>query len=186
MDLLPHLWLPILLSSIAAWFASAIIWMALPHHKKDHLPLPNEQGFMDSLRAQNIPAGNYAFPHFGEYKKCNTPEAKKLMEEGPLGLISIWGKVSMGRNMALTFLVFLVASALLGYLGAITLPRGASFGRVMQVMGTAGILTYTVSSIPNSIWFGAYTRTIIACIFDGIVYGLITAAIFAAMWPGLT
>ena len=36
------LWLPILLSAIAVWVASAIIWMAMPHHKSDWRKLPDE------------------------------------------------------------------------------------------------------------------------------------------------
>lgn len=177
-----NLWLPILLSAALTWIASAIMWMAMPHHKKDHVALPNEQAFMDFVKAQDIKPGNYGFPNFGS-GQCNTPEGKQKWKEGPLGLLSVWGNVSMGRNMFLTFMVFLVASALIGYLGSMTLARGADFTKVMQVLGLAGVLTYSFSHIPGAIWFGAYPRTIVANIFDGIVYGLITGAIFAWLWP---
>jgi hypothetical protein len=182
MDFL-SLWAPILLSAALVWIASAVMWMGMPHHKKDHIGLPNEQAFMDFVKSQNIPPGNYGFPNFGSHKECNTPEAKEKWKTGPIGLISVWGKFSMGRNMFLTFLVFLVASVLIGYLGSEVLPAGAGFGKVMRVIGTAGVLTYCFSFIPNMVWFGAYMRSIVACIFDGIVYGLITGAVFAWLWP---
>jgi hypothetical protein len=178
-----NLWAPVLLSAAAVWIASALIWMVMPHHRKDHLGLPDERAFVEFVKSQNIPKGNYGFPHFGSHKECNTPEARQRWKEGPSGLVSIWGQVSMPRNMILTFLVFLAASALIAYLGAAVLAPGASFGRVMQVIGTAGVLTYSFSFIPNAIWFGSYARTIFACIFDGVVYGLITGAIFAWLWP---
>ena len=55
--------------------------------------------------------------------------------------------------------------------------------KVFQVVGAAGILAYSFSFIPSAIWFGAYKRTIVASIIDGIVCGAITGAIFAWRWP---
>jgi hypothetical protein len=36
------LWLPILLSAIAVWVASAINWMVMPHHESDYRKFPDE------------------------------------------------------------------------------------------------------------------------------------------------
>jgi hypothetical protein len=52
--------------------------------------------------------------------------------------------------------------------------------KVFQFVGTAGILTYGTANILNGIWFG---RKMVADIIDGVAYGLITGAIFAALWP---
>ena len=46
------LWLPILLSAIAVWVASAIIWMAMPHHKSDFRKLPDEDAALRALTSQ--------------------------------------------------------------------------------------------------------------------------------------
>jgi hypothetical protein len=62
-------------------------------------------------------------------------------------------------------------------------PGPASFAKVFQVAATAGILAYCFSFIPTAVWFGSYKRTIVATFIDGIVYGLITGAIFAWRWP---
>ena len=52
-----------------------------------------------------------------------------------------------------------------------------------KMAGTAGILAYCFSFIPNALWFGAYKRTIVAGVIDGGVYGLITGAVFGWLWP---
>src|SRR5215471_18048210 len=115
MAFLEHLWLPILLSAAAVWIASAVIWMFLPHHKDDFDKLPDEEGFIGSLRNFSLAPGNYGFPYCGDKSKMNDPEFKKKWEEGPLGLLNVWPKPNMARNMVLTFLVYLVVSSLIAY-----------------------------------------------------------------------
>jgi hypothetical protein len=184
MDLLLSLWLPILLSTAAVWVAASIAWMALPHHKKHFVALPDEQALITHLRAARLAPGNYMFPHFGSHKEASTPEAKAKWKDGPVGNLTIMGPMNMGRNMALSGLVYLAVSFGVAYLGAVALPRGADFWRVMQVLGTAGVLGYTFAFWPSGIWFGVRLRSMLMMAIDGIVFGLITGAIFAAMWPG--
>lgn len=53
MDLL-SLWLPILLSAAVVWIVSAIVWMALPHHKQDFIagwPIPSTEWVRDDRLA---------------------------------------------------------------------------------------------------------------------------------------
>jgi hypothetical protein len=66
---------------------------------------------------------------------------------------------------------------------SVALPRTAEFAKVFRVVGTAGILAYSFAFIPNAISFGAYKRTIVAGIIEGIVFGVITGAFFAWRWP---
>lgn len=179
-----QLWLPILLSAVAVWIASAIIWMALSHHQGDHRALKDEAAFADAVRALKIEPGNYGFPHCGGHAQRNDPEFMKRWEAGPVGLLSVWGPIKMPRNMILTFLVYLVVSALIGYLGMAALPSGAGFAKVFQVLGCAGVLAYSFAFIPNGIWFGQYGRALLMSVIDGIAYGLITGLIFAWRWPG--
>ena len=51
---------------------------------------------------------------------------------------------------------------------------------VWRFVGTAAILTYACSAIPNDIWF---KRPSITNVVDGIVYGLVCELIFALLWP---
>jgi hypothetical protein len=183
MSLFSQLWLPILLSAAAVWIASVMACMALPHHTADHRGLPDEKAFADALAKLNIVPGNYGFPHWGDRKQMKDPEFCKRWEQGPRGLLSLWGPINMGRNMVLTLFVNVAVSILIAYLGAIVIPHGASFAHVFRIIGTAGILSYSFAFIPNSIWFGAYGRTIVMNVLDGIAYGIITGLIFAWLWP---
>ena len=183
MDLV-SLWLPILLSAVAVWIVSAVVWMALPHHKNDFIALPDEDGFMDDLRKRGIKPGNYVFPDFRKRDSMETDKVKNALQQGPVGHLSLWQPpLTMGGKMIGTFIVYLVVSALIAYLARVALPTPAPFAKVFQVVATAGVLAYSFSFIPNSIWFGSYKRTIAAGFIDGIVYGLITGAIFAWRWP---
>jgi len=183
MELLAHLWLPILVSAAAVWVASALAWMALPHHKKDWKALPDEGAFYRSLEALGIPPGNYGFPDCKDAAKRKDPEVKKRWEAGQVGLLSVWGKVSMGKNMVLTFLVYLVIAFFVAYIGQAAVKPGATFGQAFRVLGSVGVVAFSFGHIPNALWFGHYPRAILMCVLDGIVYGLIMGAIFAAMWP---
>lgn len=184
MDLLLPLWLPILLSAVVVWIASALAWMALPHHKRDFVALPDEDGFMEQVRTSGIRPGNYVFPDFRGREAMKSEKICKALESGPVGHLSLWPTpLTMAGKMVATFLVFLVVSTLIGYLTRVALPGAAPFGKVFQVASTAGVLAYCFSFIPNAVWFGAYRRTIVAGILDGVAYGLITGAVFAWRWP---
>ena len=183
MDMLVQLWLPTLLSAVAVWILAAMAWTVLPHHRGDSSKLPNEDGVLATLRGMNIPSGNYQFPRC-EHGQHNDPEMKKKWEAGPTGMLSVWpANISMGKCMGLSFLVYLAVSVMVAYLGAMTLPAGASFLKVFQVMGTAGVLGYGFAHLPGGIWFQAYPRAMLMNVIDGVVFGLATGAIFAALWP---
>ncbi len=184
MEVLIPLWLPILVSAVIVWILSAIVWMALPHHKRDFIALPDEDGFMEHLRQSGIKPGNYVFPDFRDPKAMKSEKIQKALEGGPVGHLSVWRTpLTMGDKMIATFVVYLVVSTLIAYLTRVALPGAAPFAKVFQVAGTAGILAYSFSFIPNAVWFGSYKRTIVAHIVDGIFYGLITGVLFAWLWP---
>lgn len=191
MDFLTHLWLPILVSGVGVWFASALAWMAIGHHTKDRDPIPQEQEFMDAVTRLNIRPGNYGFPDFCQHHKLPPEERKKAMKElynrHPQGLLRVWAPTNMGLNMFLTFLFYLVTSTVIAYLAWSALPHssggGTLFWKVFQVVGTAGILAYCFASFPNDLWFQKKRRAMAMEWIDGIVFGLITAAIFAWLWP---
>lgn len=209
MDFLTHLWLPILLSAVGVWIASAIAWMAIGHHKKDRDPIPGgrEQEFMDTITRMNIPPGNYGFPDFCQHDNLPAKERraaqKALYDKRPMGTLRVWGEMNMGVNMLATFFFYLVTSTVIAYLAWAALPHGEApaaaapapnaaaalghsptFWKVFQVVGTAGILAYCFASFPGDIWFQKKRRAMAMDWLDGITFGLITAAIFAWLWPG--
>jgi hypothetical protein len=157
--------------------------MMLPHHQNDWRGLPNESAVLDAIRDLNLSPGNYGFPRCDQREQMNDPEFQKRQETGPRGLLSLGGPMSMGRNMFLTFLVFVAVSVSIAYIDGEVLPRGTGFARVFQVPAASGVLAGCFSFIPNGIWFNHYPRAILMNVIDGAAYGLITGAIFAALWP---
>jgi len=208
MAFLTNLWLPILLSGVAVWFASALAWMAIGHHKKDRDPIPGasgphggEQELMDTITRLNLAPGNYGFPDFNQLdhlpRKERMEKLKALYDRRPYGTLRVWGEMNMGVNMLLTFLFYLFTSAVIAYLGWATLPHGAMHydaaknvsatyfptANVFQVIGTASILAYCFASFPGDVWFQKKKRAMLMDAIDGLIFGLITAAIFAYFWP---
>lgn len=184
MDLLVSLWLPIVASAVAVWIAAAVVWMVLPHHRGDTSALPDENAFISAVRSLNIPPGRYTFPHCADRAMQKDPEFQRKWKEGPAGEFNLWRPVSMGRNLALTFLVYLVISFAVGYIAAFTLRPGDSFAHVFQVTATAGILGHAFGHLPGGIWFQHGRNAILATLIDGVAFGLIVGLIFALFWPG--
>jgi hypothetical protein len=136
---------------------------------------------MAALRKFNIPPGQYNFPHACNHEEMNTAEFKSRKEAGPSGFLTVWQTwPNMGVNMLCTVLFFTIANGVIGYLAGMVIAPGADHYFVFRFVGTAGILTYGTANILNGIWFG---RKMVADIIDGVVYGLITGLIFAALWP---
>lgn len=181
---LVDLWLPILLSGVAVFFASFIAWMILPHHKPDWKGLPNENEVLDLIRNNAIAPGQYMLHYCSDPKNFKDPEFQKRYQAGPWGSVHVWNGITpMGQNMFLTFLTQLITSVFVGYLASLSLTRGAVFTEVFQVTGAAGILGYCFAFIPNAIWFRKPPRNIVMDVLDGAAYGLITGLIFAVVWP---
>jgi len=190
-EFLTALWIPILASAAAVWIISAVFWMAINHHNKDFDRLPDEAAFIAAVKSLNIPPGVYGFPYFGDRSACNTPEGKKAMTEGPLGMLYNWRPgLGMGKNMVITFLVYIAVSVCIAYIAwnafrhdGVPVAPAPSFGRVMQITGTAGVAAYAFAFIPGGVWFQAKGRSLVLGMIDGVVYGLVTGAIFAWRWP---
>src|SRR5436189_10753 len=105
---LTSLWLPILLSAVAVWFWSFLAWAILPVHRKDYGKLPNEEAFLTAVRGMNVPQGSYVFPYC-THKERSDPAMQEKWKTGPVGRIGIWNpNMSMGVNMGLTFLIYLI------------------------------------------------------------------------------
>jgi hypothetical protein len=179
------LWLPIIVAAVAVWFWAFLSWAILPVHKKDFGAVPDEEGFLAAIKQFNIPPGNYGFPYCADNKQRNDPAFTEKWKTGPAGLINIWvPNPNMGMNMLLSFVVYLIVSFFIAYIGwATSMQRGLPFAKVFQVAGVAGILAYTFSFLPQMIWFQASKNAKVSGIIDGIVSGLLTGLVFAMLWP---
>ena len=180
------LWLPIVLSAVAVFIASSVMWMLAPHHKGDWRGFSNEAAVADALRAGGAAPGQYMLPHHGyDRNAMKSPEFQQKLTTGPVAYVTVGpnGPPPMAVNMIWTFLVTLFVSLVVGYIGHWTLRQGIDSGRIWRVIGASALLGYTTGGLANAIWFQTPRSTMAKNIFDGIVYAAITAAIFCWLWP---
>ncbi len=182
---LSALWLPIVVSALLVFFASALAWTALPHHRKDFARLADEDGLRAELNRQGWQGGAFAFPFAADNQTRKDPEFQKKMQAGPSGLLLLWpkGGATMGKSLATYFVQCLVLSFLIAYVGSRTLGPGAEYLRVFQVVGATAVLAWAGALPSNAIWFGKGWGATSRDILDGIVYGLLTAGTFGWLWP---
>lgn len=185
MSILGALWLPIVLSAVLVFVVSSIIHMVLKYHNKDYRQLPNEDAVLAAIRAGNPEPRQYVFPYCADMKDMQTPEMQKKYTQGPVGVMSLRrsGVPSMGPLLLQWFLFCLMVSLFLAYLAAHTVPPGAHYLDVFRVIGVAGFLAYAAGQIPASIWMGTPWAVTAKNVFDGLVYGLVTAGTFGWLWP---
>ena len=137
---------------------------------------------MDFVRSQNIPTGNYIFPHANNSKEQTSKEFTEAYTKGPRGLLDVYEMPNMGVNMAQTILYFLVTVATIGYITHVACPPGSEgldFMRVFRIAGTIGILTYATSNVLHRVWF---KKRVWTEILDGTIYGMVLGLIFAFFW----
>ncbi len=180
---LVELWLPILVSAVLVFIASSILWMVLPHHKADVKKLPDEGRLTSTLREMDLPPGVYMWPNCETHKEMGSEEFKRRFNEGPWGSITVSGKPNFARNLALTFLSFLVVSLFVGYVLSEARAETAAYLEVFQVAGASAFLAYVLGGLPHAIFFARPARFIATEMIDGVVYALLTAGVFAWLWP---
>lgn len=179
-----QLWLPLLIASVVVFFASAIMWMVLPHHKKDILFLGEEESkFLDTLKGLNLKPGSYMYPGC-ELKDLKTDAGKAKWDAGPWGTLMVSStKPNFGMNLVKTFIVYTIITLFVAYITGLSVAAGSEYMHVFRVAGTTAILGHCMGGLVNDFFLGKPARFIATCFFDSLVYALITAGIFASMWP---
>lgn len=182
---LTALWIPIVLSAVVVFVASSIMHMVLPYHKSDYKKLPSEDSLLEALRRASLPPGTYFFPHCGEMKEMKSPAMMEKFKKGPVGLMTVMpsGPPAMSKGLVMWFVYCLAISFFVAYLTGRTVSAGAEYLAVFRVAGTAGFLAYAAAHATDSIWKGQAWATTIKFLFDGLVYGLLTAGVFGWLWP---
>ncbi|NNF62048.1 MAG: hypothetical protein HKO55_09595 [Gammaproteobacteria bacterium] len=176
------LWMPVLIAAALCWIAGAILWTALPLHKSDYARVDNEEAARDALRS--LSAGQYNIPHIADPSKLSDDDKQKFAD-GPVAFITVLdkGMPNMGKNLVIQFIFYTVVSALVGYVAAASLPAGAAYLAVFQVVGMTAWLAYGAAALQDCIWFGRPWSTAFKSVFDALVYALLTAGVFGWLWP---
>jgi hypothetical protein len=179
------LWLPILLSAVLVFVVSSIIHMVLKYHNTDYRPLPNEEAVRSALGAGNPTPGQYVVPHVKDMKDMEKPEVKQKYVEGPIAVLYLRkpGPVNMGPSLAQWFIFTLVISLFVAYVACHALGPGTPYLKVFQLVGATAFLAYAAGEVPAAIWMGKPWTVAWKEVFDGLVYGLVTAGTFGWLWP---
>lgn len=185
MEFLAELWLPILLSAVFVFVASFIFHMVLPIHKGDCKKFASEEKFLEEMRTQGLQRGEYMFPCPGSMKDMCSPEMIEKYKQGPVGFMTVLpsGPPAIGKSLVQWFLYSILVGVFVAYITRLALVPGAEYLAVFRITGTVAVLTYGISYLPNAIWKGTPWCVTLKFIFDGVVYGLLTAGTFGWLWP---
>ena len=182
---LSALWMPILLSAAIVFVVSALVHMVLPYHKSDFSKLPDEDKVVAALKPFRIPPGDYLVPHAGSMEAMRSPEFIAKMTAGPVAVMTVRpsGPPSMNASLVQWFLFNILISVIAGYIAGRALGPGADYLVVFRFAGTTAFVAYAMGQMQQSIWMGRSWSTTIKNMFDGLLYGLLTAGTFGWLWP---
>jgi hypothetical protein len=186
MEFVHHLWLPIILSGVIVFIASALAWTMMPHHKKEWAGLKDEAGVLEALRKSAPAPGLYMLPWCNDPKERQSDAMKQKFREGPTGMVTIVNGASMlnmGPMMAKSFLSYIVVAFFTAYVAWHALPHGATYLQVFRIVGCVGFMAFAFGTVPDSIWFGKPWKSWFLQAVDSLVYGLLMAGMFGWLWP---
>jgi hypothetical protein len=89
----------------------------------------------------------------------------------------------MGKYLGLWFVYCVVIGIFVAYLTGRTLGAGTDYLQVFRVAGTAAFLGYALAQVQDLIWKGQTWGVTFKHVFDGLIYGLLTAGTFGWLWP---
>ncbi|HEX5953986.1 MAG TPA: hypothetical protein VFY94_12515 [Rhodanobacteraceae bacterium] len=181
---LASLWLPILLSAVFVFIASALINMLLRFwHAPDYRKFSNEDAVRAAIRAGNPEPGQYSIP-WCEPDATKDPAMQEKFVQGPVGMVNLRraGPMNMGAYLA-QWLLFCILVSVLCALIALVLPAGADPHRVFHTTALAALAGYALSLIQNAIWFAWPWKNAFKYMLDGLAYAIITGFTFLWLWP---
>ena len=187
MEFLAVLWLPILLSAVFVFLASSVLHMLLPIHCGDYKQLANEDELLAAMKEKGLAPGTYMFPCPKNMKDMGSLEMLAKYEAGPVGFMTVFpnGAPAMGKNLIQWFLYSILISVFVAYITWFAMDPGTDYMAVFRMTGTIAVLGYAFSDFTDSIWKGQKWSTTAKFLFDGIIYGLVTAGTFAWLWPAV-
>jgi hypothetical protein len=182
---LGSLWLPVLLSAVLVFIVSSLVHMVLKYHAADYRQIPNEDGIRAAIRSGSPPPAQYIIPYCAEMGQMASPEMQQKYTQGPVAVVNIMRSAvpNMSRPLISWFLFSLIVSFFIAYIVSHTVPLGARYLEVFRIVGAIGFLAYAAGMVPPSIWMGKPWSITWKEVFDGLLYGLVTAGTFGWLWP---
>lgn len=183
--MLTALWLPILLSAVFVFVASALINMFLKFwHTPDYRKLANEDDVRAAVRSGNPSPGQYVIPWCAP-DAMKDPVMKEKFAQGPVGMLILRrsGSMNMGASLLQWFLFCNLVSLLCAMIAVHAVAPGANHHLVFHVIALSALLAYAFGSFPDAIWWGFPWKVAFKYIVDGLIYAIITGLTFMWLWP---
>jgi hypothetical protein len=179
------LWLPILVSAVLVFLASAVIHMAPLWHRNTYPQAPDEEGVRNALRPLAIPPGEYMVPRACSSEERKSPDYLRKLEQGPVLMMTVMPNrmPSMGKSLGLWFVYLLIVGWLAAYIASRALPPAAEYLQVFQMAGATAFIAYSVALIEMSIWYQRSWSMTVKALVDGLIYALLTGGVFGWLWP---
>ena len=180
-----QLWMPILVSAVIVFAASAIIHMALPIHRNELKKLPGEDEVMEALRKAGAGPGDYVLPHCPSMAAMKEPAFVEKRTKGPVGFVTLVppGPPGMGKNLFQWFVYSILVGVFAAYIAGRARPAGTPYLEVFRFAGCTAFVGYSLATMQGSIWGGRSWSTTVKHMVDGLVYGLLTGGTFGWLWP---
>ena len=179
------LWMPVLVGTLLAWIASAVIHMALKYHNSDYRQLANEDEVRDAVRSGSPGLGVHAVPYCVDMAEMQHEHVQKKFADGPVAFVTVFpnGMPKMGKLVGQQILYFLVGCVLVAYCATLALSPGAAPLEVFRLVGTVGFVAFGWAQLPFCIWYGHRWSTGLKYLLDALIYGAVVAGAFAWLWP---
>jgi hypothetical protein len=184
--MMAQLWLPIVLSAVFVFIASALINMLFKFwHAPDYHGFSNEDEIAAAMRKGGAAPGAYMIPYCKGMEAMKDPAIQEKFKQGPVACINVRanGPMNLGAYLGVWFVFCLFVSVACAGLAGHVLPAHPDQHLAFHTIGVAALLGYSFGEIPNAIWRGQPWVVTIKYFIDGLIYAVITAATFCWLWP---
>lgn len=181
-----ELWLPILVAAVLVFLASSVLHTLLPYHRTDFGPVPDEDGLMQAMRDLDVPPGDRVIPYAGDPAVLKSEAYREKARKGPVVFMTVFppgDPFAMGAQLTRWFLYAVVVGVFAAYATGRALGPGAAYLDVFRLAGVTAFAGYSLAHAQRSIWYRQGWGTTLKNMFDGLVYGLLTAGAFGWLWP---
>jgi len=95
------------------------------------------------------------------------------------------GPPEMGASLVQWFIYCIVVGIFTAYITGRALGPDAAYLNVFQIAGTTAFIGYSLAFVQDAIWLSRNWGATLRSVFDGLIYGLVTAGAFGWLWPGV-
>jgi hypothetical protein len=146
--------------------------------------MPDQARVLGALRSFDLQPGDYVLPRGATRQEMSSPEFIELTKQGPVVMMTVLpGNVVIVKNLVLWFVYCIVVALCAAYIAGEALPPGAAAKKVFQFAGATAFFGFSLALWHQTIWYSRSWVTTLKSNVDGLIYALVTAGVFAWLWP---